>query len=188
MEKIKIAAKTFIYPMPVTLLGSTFQGKANFMALGWLTRVNANPPKLAAGVLKSHATAPAIQEAKTFSINFPSAEMIAVTDYCGIVSGKNVDKSGLFDVFYGDLKTAPMIKACPLCLECQLTDTLEFESDMLFVGEIAAAYCGADYLTDGKPDVKKLNPLVLTMPDNSYWTIGAYAGKAWGIGKDFKKA
>lgn len=187
MEKIKIAANTFIYPMPVTLLGSTFQGKANFMTLGWLTRVNANPPQLAAGVFKPHATVPAIREAKTFSINFPSAEMITVTDYCGIVSGEKEDKSGLFDVFYGDLKTAPMIRECPLCLECQLTDTIEFDSNVLFVGEIVAAYCNTDALTEGKPDIKKINPLVLTMPDNSYWTIGEYAGKAWSIGKDFKQ-
>jgi len=187
MEKIKIAANTFIYPMPVTLLGSTFQGKANFMTLGWLTRVNANPPKLAAGAFKSHATVAAIHEANTFSINFPNAEMVTVTDYCGIVSGENVDKSNVFDVFYGDLKTSPMIRECPLCLECQLTDTIEFETNVLFVGEIKAAYCSADALTDGRPDVKKMNPLVLTMPDNSYWTIGEYAGKAWGIGNNFKK-
>ncbi|GBC60584.1 flavin reductase [Desulfonema ishimotonii] len=42
-------------------------------------------------------------------------------------------------------------------------------------------------MTDGKPDVKKLDLIVLTMPDNRYRTLGEYVGDAWGIGKEMKK-
>ena len=42
------------------------------------------------------------------------------------------------------------------------------------------------YLTDGKPDIKKINPFTLTMPDNNYWQVGNHAGKAWSIGKRLK--
>jgi hypothetical protein len=55
------------------------------------------------------------------------------------------------------------------------------------VGEILGAYADERCLKDGKPDIEKMNPLLLTMPDNSYWTVGEYAGKAWGAGKDYKK-
>jgi flavin reductase (DIM6/NTAB) family NADH-FMN oxidoreductase RutF len=48
--------------------------------------------------------------------------MVEVTDYCGIVSGKNNDKSRIFDLFYGKLKTIPMIKDCPLNMECKLVE------------------------------------------------------------------
>ena len=122
--------------MAVTLLGANVGGKANFMALGWVTRVNANPPMLGIGVHKSHYTAKGIKENESFSVNFPEAEMIIKPDYCGLVSGENVDKSGLFEVFYGELETAPMIRECTLNLECKLVETLEFPTNYFFVGEI----------------------------------------------------
>lgn len=113
-EKIKINNNVFVYPMPVTLLGANVKGKVNFMALGWVTRVNANPPMLGIGVHKSHYTTEGIKENKSFSVNFPEAEMIIETDYCRLVSGENVDKSSLFEVFYGELETTPMIRECTL--------------------------------------------------------------------------
>ncbi|MCQ1534630.1 flavin reductase family protein [Methanosarcina sp. KYL-1] len=185
-EKIKIDNNVFVYPMPVTLLGANVEGKANFMALGWVSRVNANPPMLAVGVHKTHYTPEGIRENGSFSVNFPGAEMIVETDYCGLVSGEKVDKSGLFEVFYGELETAPMIMECTLNLECKLVEILEFPTNYLFVGEIIAAYSEEQYLTQEKPDIKKMDPLLLTMPDNSYWTVGDYAGAAWKIGKSLK--
>jgi flavin reductase (DIM6/NTAB) family NADH-FMN oxidoreductase RutF len=116
-------------------------------------------------------------------VNFPTADMVEKTDYCGLVSGKKADKSQVFEVFYGELKTAPMIRECPLCIECRLADICELPANDLFIGEIVGAYSEEQYLTDGKPDIKKMNPMVLTMPDNRYWTVGGYAGKAWGEGK-----
>ncbi len=187
MEKIDIGKNGFIYPMPVTLLGTAVNGKVNFMALSWATKVNARPPLLGVGVNRGHHSHKGILETKAFSVNFPSADMVEVTDYCGLVSGKKVDKSDLFDIFYGELKAAPMIERCPLCLECRLFDTLELPTNTLFVGEIVASYTEERYLSNGKPDIKKMNPLVLTMPDNGYWTVGEYAGKAWNIGKRMKK-
>jgi flavin reductase (DIM6/NTAB) family NADH-FMN oxidoreductase RutF len=48
--------------------------------------------------------------------------MIEKTDYCGIVSGKRIDKSYIFETYYGNLKPAPITKECPLSLEYNLTD------------------------------------------------------------------
>jgi flavin reductase (DIM6/NTAB) family NADH-FMN oxidoreductase RutF len=112
--------------------------------------------------------------------------MVRETDYCWLVSGEKIDKSGLFGVFYGELETAPMIKECTLNLECRLAETLEFPTNYFFMGEIIAAYSEESYLTQGKPDIKKMEPMLLTMPDNSYWTVGDYAGTAWKIGKSLK--
>ena len=187
MKKVDIGTNTFVFPMPVTLLGTQVKGKANFMALGWLTRVNANPPVVGVGVGKHHYTVKGIEESKTFSINFPGSDMLEVTDYCGIASGEKTDKGGLFEVFYGKLSTAPMIEECPLCMECALIQTVEFATNTLFIGEIIGAYASEECLTDGRPDIKKMDPLLFTMPDNRYWKVGDYAGKAWGSGKDFKK-
>jgi flavin reductase (DIM6/NTAB) family NADH-FMN oxidoreductase RutF len=185
-EKKRLGSNVFMYPMPMTLLGVNVLKKPNFMALGWVTRVNANPPMVGCGVGKHHYTPQGIEENRTFSINFPSADMIRNVDYCGIVSGKDIDKARLFDVFYGDLKTAPMIRECPLCLECRLVKVVPNPTNNFYIGEIVASYTEEQYLTDGRPDIRKINPLLLTMPDNRYWTVGEYAGDAWCIGKNVK--
>lgn len=187
MQKISAGTNVFIFPMPVTLLGANVKGKANFMALGWVTRVNASPPLVGCGVGKHHLTPQGIRENKTFSINFPGARLIEKVDFCGLVSGKQVDKSSLFDVFYGELRTAPLIRECPLSLECRLVDIVENPTNDFFIGEIVASYTEKQYLTGGKIDIKKINPLLLTMPDNRYWTVGEFEGEAWSIGKKLKK-
>jgi flavin reductase (DIM6/NTAB) family NADH-FMN oxidoreductase RutF len=186
MGKISAGRNVFMYPMPVTLLGTLVDGRPDFMALGWVTRVNANPPTIGCGVGRHHHTVRGIEENRTFSINFPSADMVEKTDYCGLVSGRDKDKASLFEVFYGELGTAPMITECPLSLECQLEITLENPTNNFYIGEIIASYIEERYLTDDVPDIKKINPLLLTMPDNRFWTVGEYAGDAWSIGKKLK--
>jgi len=188
MTKINIGKNTFVFPMPVTLLGTMVEGKPNFMTLGWVTRVNANPPMIGCGVGTNHFTNRGILENKTFSINFPTADQIEITDFCGITSGKNEDKGELFDVFYGELKTAPMISECSLSLECRLINVVENPTNNFYIGEIVGSYTEEKYLTKGKPDITLMNPLLLTMPDNRYWTVGTYAGDAWSIGKKQKKS
>jgi flavin reductase (DIM6/NTAB) family NADH-FMN oxidoreductase RutF len=188
MNKVSIGNNAFIFPMPVVLLGTQAMGKANFMTVGWVTRVNGNPPLIAVGIGKSKYTPPFIVENGTFSICLPSEDLLQKTDYCGIVSGEKVDKSKVFDVFYGRLKTAPMIKECPICLECRLVKAVELPTHDVFIGEIEESYADESCLTDGKPDFGKIKPLLLTMPDNNYWTLGKQAGKAWNDGKTLMKS
>ncbi|MBS1194850.1 MAG: flr3, partial [Methanomicrobia archaeon] len=103
------------------------------------------------------------------------------------VSGKTENKGHLFDVYYGTLPTAPLIRECPLSLECRLVNMVEMPTNTLYIGEIVASHTEERFLTDEKLDVKKVNPLLLTMPDNRYWTVGEYAGDAWKAGKGLKK-
>ena len=187
MDRIDIGANSLFYPMPVTLVGAMVEERANFMAVGWVMRVNRQPPLLAVALNKAHYTPKGIRAQRTFSVNFPGADLMEKADYCGLVSGHKVDKSGLFRVFFGELKTAPLIEECPLGLECRVYEVVELPANDLFIGEIVAAYADEDCLTDGRPDILKINPLVLTMPDNNYWTVGAHAGRAWDAGKKLKE-
>jgi flavin reductase (DIM6/NTAB) family NADH-FMN oxidoreductase RutF len=182
MEKIQIGPNFFI-PMPVVLVGTQVSGKANFMTVGWCSRANANPPMIACGIGNHHYTAGGIAETKTFSVNIPSTGLLEKCDYCGLVSGKNSDKSGIFNVFYGSLKTAPMIRECPVTIECRLVQAVPLPTNTLFIGEIAGVYADGEVIKDGKPEFPEIDPLFLTMPDNRYWTLGKYAGDAWSAGK-----
>jgi flavin reductase (DIM6/NTAB) family NADH-FMN oxidoreductase RutF len=185
MEKIKLDKNSFLLPMPMVLVGAVVDGRANFMAVGWVSRVNFNPPMMAVALGKFHYTNGGIHKNKAFSVNIPGIALMEKVDYCGIVSGEKTDKSKIFDVFYGELPAAPMIRECPISLECRLVDTVDLPTNSMFIGEIVGAYSEERYLTEGKPDIKKISPFTLTMPDNNYWKIGENAGKAWSIGKNF---
>ena len=188
MEKVKIGAKTFLYPMPTTLVGANVNEKPNFLTIAYCGIVHHEPAMIAVTLGKKHHTNTGIKQNGTFSVNIPSQEMTVITDYCGIVSGKQVDKSVLFETFYGELKTAPMIRECPINLECKLTQTLDFGGmNEIFIGEIVQAYAESKYLTAGLPDIKKVSPIVFSMHDNNYWKVGEHLGKAWKIGMDFVK-
>lgn len=185
-EKVNIGTNAFLYPMPVVLVGTTVEGRANFMAVGWVSRVNGKPPMMAVVLNQRHYTPIGIRECQTFSVNIPSVDLMTQTDYCGLVSGRETDKSGIFEIFYGELETAPMIKQCPVCIECKLVEVVSLPSHYLFLGKVVATYADEGCLTGGKPDIQKINPFVLTMPDNNYWTIGEHVGKAWSVGKELK--
>ena len=172
--------------MPVSLVGAHVDGKPNFLAVAWFTMVSYKPPRIAIALGKGHYTNPGIKENKTFSVCLPSEDMAEITDYCGIVSGKKTDKSEIFDLFYGELNTAPMIIDCPLNMECTLVEIVESSLNEIFIGEIMGTYTEERFLTDGKSDLKKIKPLILSQPDTSYWSLGEPLAKAWSIGKKYK--
>ena len=186
MDKIKIDNNGRLYPMPVTVVGATVKGQANYLTVAWVCRVNATPPMMGVALGKRHHTNKGIREHKEFSVNVPSADLIKAVDYVGLVSGEKVDKSKVFEPFYGQLKHAPMIRSCPLTMECKLINTVDLPAGEFFIGEIVGVYTEERYLTDGNPDIQKMKPFTLTMPDNGYWSMGELLGKAWSIGKDFK--
>lgn len=188
MKKIFEQKNPFCLPWAQTILGTHLKGKVNFMALGWLTRVNSKPAMIGICVNRNNASHEAIVDTGEFSINLPSVEMMEITDYTGLVSGKRVDKSDLFEVFYGELKAAPMISDCPLTLECKLSQQVDLPTNTFFIADIVNIYTEDKYLTGGNPDMKKINPFLLSMPDNNFWSLGESVGKAWDAGKKLRKS
>jgi len=185
-EKKKIDNSGFVYPMPMTVVGAMVNGKPNYLAVAWVCRVNFNPPLIGVALGKRHHTNTGIREHRAFSVNIPGSDLVKAVDYVGLVSGEKVDKSKIFDSFYGQLKNAPMIRQCPLTMECKVTNVVDLPSNEFFIGEIVGVYADGRCLTDGKPDIKKMDPFTLTMPDNQYWAVGPLVGRAWSVGKEYK--
>ncbi|UCC21289.1 MAG: flavin reductase family protein [Promethearchaeota archaeon] len=190
--KNKIKAGAYLFPTPVVLIGANVKGKPNFETLAYVGIVEATPPMISISSYETHYTNIGIKENGTFSVNTPSEGMIEITDYCGLYSGKEVDKSGIFEIFYGELKTAPMITHSPLNLECKVVKTIDIkeisgeeESHEIFIGQIIHAYADEYYLTEEKPDILKLNPLLYS--SNKYWKLSESIGEAFNIGEDYIK-
>jgi flavin reductase (DIM6/NTAB) family NADH-FMN oxidoreductase RutF len=185
-NKVDLGPKVASYPMPVTLIGAKVYEKPNFLVAAWFMAAGISPPKVAVALNKMHHTNKGIKENKTFSVCIPSEDMINATDYCGLVSGVKTDKSEVFDVFYGKLKTAPMITQCPINFECKLEKTVDNGGHEIFVGEIISTITEEKYVTDGVLDLKKVKPFMLSLNDRLYFELGESKAKAWSAGNDYK--
>jgi len=138
MDKIKIGKNT-LFPSPVTLIGTkSLEGKINAAAFAWTSIINSEPPMIGVAVRKSRLTHEIIMETNVFSVNIPSSKIVKETDYCGIVSGREADKINecKFNIFYGDLEYAPLIKECPLNMECMVKQIVKLPSHDFFIAEI----------------------------------------------------
>lgn len=186
MVKVKTKLKRPPLILPVCLVGANVEKKPNFQAIAWFNMVDYDPYLIGLSSEKSHYSNKGIKENKTFSVNIPASNMASVTDYCGLYSGTEVDKSKIFDVFYGELKTAPMISEMPINVECKLTQTIESHNADFFIGEIVGVYIENKYLVNDKPDLKSIDPLLYEDGLGNYWNLGKFLAKAFNIGKQFK--
>jgi flavin reductase (DIM6/NTAB) family NADH-FMN oxidoreductase RutF len=183
--KVNLGAKNCLYPLPTVLVGALVDGKPNYITIAHVGIMD--PGAVSLGMNKAHYTNQGIKANQTFSINVPSVSQVKVTDYCGLISGKQESKADLFKTFYGTLKTAPMIEECALNMECQLVQTVDFPQHDIFIGKVVASHCDESVLTDGVVDLEKLQPILFAMTDRSYYGVGKRFAKAWSIGKEFKK-
>ena len=188
MAKVTIRPDRYMYPRPTLLVGVNVDGKANFLAVGGGGVVNAEPPMIGVPIRHQRYTLKGIRQNLTFSINTPSIDLVRETDYCGITSGAKVDKVKVcqFKVFYGDLKTAPMIEQCPLNLECKVVQMLNLGSHSFVIGQVEGTYITESCLTDGKPDVNQIKPIIFNLESAEYIAFGEVVAKAFSIGQELK--
>lgn len=186
MKKVKLGKTIPPLPLPVCLLGAEVNGKPNFNTIVWFNMLHDNPPLIGVAMSKRHYTNTGIKENGTFSINIPTSNMVIVTDYCGLRSGSKVDKSKEFELFYGELKTAPMIKECSVNIECKLINKIDFKNTELFIGEIFEIYSDEKYLIDEKLDASELDSFIFLMPNGPYKKIGANLAEAYKVGISYK--
>lgn len=186
MLKIKFNKIPLIYPIPAILVGTVINGKPNFVTLGNYGIISVEPSVIYISMDKSHYTNKGIIENQVFSINVPSVDLVEKVNYCGLVSGSNVDKSQIFDCFYENNDKIPMIHKCPINMECKVIKTFDIYNMEVFIGEVIETYVGEDILTNGFPDTMKISSLIYTM-DNIYWGIGHITAKDFKVGAKYKK-
>lgn len=186
-NKIKLGAYPYIYPMPTVIVGAMVKGEPNFLTISYVGIVQHKPPMVAITIIDSHYTNIGIKENKTFSINIPNTKMLAKTDFVGMNTGSTISKASLFDVFYGELETAPLIQETPLNLECKLVEVVNLHhGSEIFIGEIVQTYSSKKYIRRGYPYLKRLDPILFSINSNSYYNIGRRIGWAWKTGLKIK--
>ncbi len=185
--KVKLGTIPLVFPIPIVLAGARVEGRPNYVTLGDCGIMGIKPPLVYISSSQENYSNQGILEHGTYSLNFPSTDLLAKTDFCGIVSGSEVDKSALFESFYGELGTAPMIQECPVNLECRVVKEFSIEHRQIFVGEVVQAHVNAELVTveGGKQritDMLRLDPIIYGL-DNRYYRIGAPIGVGYQEGQ-----
>jgi flavin reductase (DIM6/NTAB) family NADH-FMN oxidoreductase RutF len=191
MPKVKLdlkAAKNLLFPYLPVLVGVNVGGKPNYIAIGLVGWLCYDMMSVSVGHRQYSKTG--IDENGTFSINQPTVDLVRELDFCGMKSGRTINKAALFETFYGELETAPMIRQCPVNIECRVVQTLTRSIHAVFLAEVVAVHASEEYLSEGLPDVARVDP-VFFAPDpslgksvHSYWRLGERIGRAYEIGAE----
>ena len=186
--KTKLGPANALYPSLTTIVGTVVDGRPNFLTVAHVGIMNHGQPQyLSVGVNKGHWSGRGIHEHRQFSINIPGEDLMVETDYVGLVSGKNTDKSAVFELFAGELAHAPMIAGCPVCMELRLDRVVDFPSHEVFVGEIVNTYAEEAVLAGGTIDLARVRPLLFDFSSIQYWSLGKKLGPCWNVGKVLKR-
>lgn len=188
--KKSFGALTLVYPTPVWVIGTYDKtGKPNAATVAWGGVCSSDPPALAISLRKSRYTYDNIMERNAFTVNVPNAAQVGIADYCGIVSGRNVDKyaAAKITAVKSEIVDAPYIKEFPMIIECKLIGQSEVGIHTHFIGEIMDVKVDESVLNDdGLPDILKVDPVIYAPENRAYHRIGNYLGKAFSIGKDLR--
>lgn len=159
-------------PLPVALIGTLIKKKPNYCVVGYISPFDFGK-HIFISLYKKRYTSLGIHENMTFSVNIPSEDLLDEVNICGNKSGRDFDKSALFDTFYGVLKTAPMIRECPLNMECQVTDIIDYDPNEGIIGKVVKSYANSKLIKDGVVNMKEARLFVWTIGgDFSYYRLG----------------
>lgn len=191
--KTKLGPQRILFPLPTVLVVSGTIENANIATIAWISLLTSKPPTLGISVGTKGFTSEQIIKNKDFSVNIATAEIMKETDFCGITSGREIDKfekTGLVKIPSSIIK-APIIEQCPLNLECKLTEAKIIGTTNHFIGEIVETHIDKDKIKNinhwGSIDIDAINPLVYISGAKEYRTLGNKIGDAYKIGKELNK-
>ena len=159
-------------PLPVILVGALVNGHPNYLVIGYISPFDFGK-YIFFSLYKNRYTSIGIHENMTFSVNIPSEDLLVETNICGSKSGRDYDKASLFNTFYGVLKTAPMISQCPINIECNVKEILDYDPNEGIIGKVVKSYINPQYLSDNKLDWRKIHPIIsVTGGDFNFYRLG----------------
>ena len=188
MAKTSWKAGTMLYPLPPVMVTCGTMEKPNVLTVAWTGIVNSEPAMTYISVRPSRYSHELISENKEFVINLTTAKTLKAADFCGVKSGRDVDKfaeAGLTPVAATAVK-APLIAESPLSLECRVTEVKRLGSHDMFLAEIVAVDVDDGYLdADGKFRLEDSG--LIAFCHGGYYALGGKVG-SFGFSVEKKKS
>ncbi|WP_027185442.1 flavin reductase family protein [Desulfovibrio inopinatus] len=184
--KVSLGAKPMAYPTPAWVIATYDKdNKPNVMTAAWGGICCSKPPCLTVSLRSATFSHAALVERKAFTVNIPTKNQIAQADYFGMASGRDYDKlaaAGMTTSPAGSVD-APLVNEIPLNIECKIVGIHELGLHTQFIGEIMDIQADDSILTEGKPDMAKLEPVVFCPEIRTYHALGEFLGRAFSVGK-----
>lgn len=175
-----------VLPAPAALVSCRRNGeRSNLITVGWCGNVNTNPPMLSVSIRPSRHSYDIISYTGEFVINIPSRPLARAVDYCGVVSGRDVDKfaeTGLTELEMGGV-TCPGVTEAPISISCRVTESRALGSHVLFLAEIKELVVDAGLIDkSGRFRVEKAD--LLCYAHGFYFGLGKRVGHfGWSVRK-----
>ncbi|HIZ06839.1 MAG TPA: flavin reductase family protein [Candidatus Eubacterium avistercoris] len=183
-------AGNMLYPVPAVMVSCQRPGeKPNIITIAWAGTVCSSPAMVSISVRPERYSYDILRETKEFVINLTTKELAFAADYCGVKSGREVDKfkeMGLTPCPSKEIK-APGIEESPVNIECKVRDVIPLGSHDLFLAEVAAVGVDEDYL-DEKGKFHLNDTGLVAYSHGEYRELGQYLGKfGYSVKKNKKK-
>ncbi|MGI6752276.1 MAG: flavin reductase family protein [Anaerovoracaceae bacterium] len=155
---------TYVYPLPAIMVscGGTPE-TYNIITAAWTGTINSDPPMAYVSIRKSRYSHEIISRTGEFVINLTTEELSYVTDWCGVNTGRKVNKFMEMDLtpIKGRLVGCPMIAEAPVNIECKVSQVLELGSHDMFIADVIAIHADASLVDEkGRLDLSKAGLLV----------------------------
>jgi flavin reductase (DIM6/NTAB) family NADH-FMN oxidoreductase RutF len=174
MKKIMRGSPALV-PCPAVLLSVAGPEHPNIITLSWVANVCSDPPSVAVGIRSQRFSHKLVKDAGDFVLNVPTTDLLEATKFCGSKSGKNLDKfkgSNLTALPANKVKS-PLIKECPINLECKTSKIVNVGVHDLFIAEIVEVHMDDDVLDEkGRPNISKMKLFTYQPITAEYWSLG----------------
>ena len=179
MKKLEMPPSEALYPVPVVLVSSIDKAtkKPNIITIAWCGIICSDPPLISISIRPARFSHKLISDTKDFVINVPSSGMVKEVDTCGVRSGRDIDKfkACSFTPVPSSKVSSPMIKECPVNIECELKKVVKLGVHDMFIGEVVAVHTDEGVVgEDGDIDYSKAKPFVFNQGE--YWDLGKKIG------------
>ena len=167
---------TLMAPVPVMLVTCGDMDRPNVMTAAWTGIASSEPPMAYVSIRKERLSHDLISKTGVFALNLTTRELAAATDFCGVRSGRELDKLAHLGltVSPGTL-SCPILDQSPLTLECRVTQVLELGVHDMFLGEITAVHADSDLLDErGKLCLDRAD--LIAYSHGEYVTLGERLG------------
>jgi flavin reductase (DIM6/NTAB) family NADH-FMN oxidoreductase RutF len=174
--KTSIDPNTWALPSPVWVVGTyDKKGKPNIMTAAWGGICNSRPPSIYVSLREATYSHGNIMDRRAYTVSIPGDKYLKESDYIGIASGRDTNKfeDTRLSPVRSKVVDAPYIDEFPLVLECKVVHVENLGLHTMFVGEIVGIKADDDALTDGRPDIQKIKPILFSSADRGYHSVGS---------------
>ena len=150
-KRIEFKPGNMLYPVPAVMVSCQRPGeKANIITLAWAGTICSDPPMLSVSIRPERYSYDIIKETGEFVVNLTTKRLVRETDYCGVKSGRDIDKFKECKLTPCESRAVacPGIEESPVNLECKVKDIVKLGSHDMFVAEIVAVNVSEEYMDE----------------------------------------